>query len=63
VAEAVALDVEDIIEDGEGGTVLCVRQGKGRKDRQVPVQPEVAAVLRSYLVAPGRHLGMGGRCS
>jgi integrase/recombinase XerC len=63
VAESVALDVEDVIEDGDGGTMLGVRQGKGRKDRQVPVGVEVAAVLRSYLAATGRVLGDVGPLS
>lgn len=60
VAEAVALDVENILEDGDGDTILDVRQGKGRKDRQVPVGVEVAAIIRAYLVSTGRVLGTTG---
>src|SRR3954469_8044917 len=54
-AEVVGLDVQDV-HDGVDGTLLHVRQGKGRKDRLVPVQPDVAQLVRSYLVATGRHL-------
>ena len=60
VAEVAALDVGDVVEDQDGDTVLYVRQGKGRKDRVVPVRPEAAALARSYLAATGRHLGTGG---
>lgn len=41
VAEAAHLAVTDIVEDSEGGMALFVRQGKGRKDRVVPIGPEV----------------------
>ena len=57
VAEVVGLDVTDVREDGEGGTMLHVRQGKGRNDRMVPVQPDVARLVRGYLAASGRRLG------
>jgi integrase/recombinase XerD len=60
VSEAVALDVADLVEDAEGGTVVYVRQGKGRRDRTVPVQPEVAGLVRAYLAATGRRLGAPG---
>jgi site-specific recombinase XerD len=60
VAEAAALDVGDVQEDGDGETVLHVRQGKGRKDRTVPVQADVARLLRSYLSQTGRRLGDSG---
>jgi site-specific recombinase XerD len=59
VSEVTALDVSDIQDDGEG-TILHVRQGKGRKDRTVPVQPEVAAAIRGYLADTGRHMGGEG---
>lgn len=59
-AEVCALDVRDVQEDGDGGTVLLVRQGKGRKDRAVPVQPDVARLVRAYLAASGRRLGDEG---
>ena len=58
-AEVVGLDVSDV-HDGIDGTLLHVRQGKGRKDRLVPVQSDVAQVVRAYLVASGRHLLSGG---
>jgi integrase/recombinase XerD len=54
-AKVVGLDVRDV-HDGVDGTLLHVRQGKGRKDRLVPVQSDVAQLVRSYLVATGRHL-------
>ncbi len=60
VAEVAALDVPDVLVDHEGGTALYVRLGKGRRDRIVPVQPEVAELLRGYLVATGRVLGGPG---
>ncbi len=59
-AEVCGLDVRDVQEDGDGGTVLLVRQGKGRKDRAVPVQPDVARLVRAYLAAAGRRLGDEG---
>jgi integrase len=39
---------------------LYVRQGKGRKDRVVPIQPEVDQLLRAYLASTGRRLGQMG---
>jgi site-specific recombinase XerD len=60
VSEAVGLDIADLVEDADGGTVLYVRQGKGRKDRTVPVQPDVAQLVRAYLAATGRRLGDAG---
>jgi hypothetical protein len=49
-AELVGLDVADVREDAEGETVLHVRAGKGHKDRVVPIWPEVAGLVRRYLV-------------
>jgi site-specific recombinase XerD len=60
VAEAVALDVRDVVEDIDGGTVLSVRHGKGRKSRLVPVQLDVAQLIRTYLAMTHRHLGDDG---
>jgi site-specific recombinase XerD len=60
VSEVVGLDVADLLEDADGGARLCVRLGKGRKDRQVPVQPEVVTAIRRYLAAAGRRLGDPG---
>jgi site-specific recombinase XerD len=59
-AEAAGLDLGDVREDGEGGTALHVRQGKGRKDRVVPIRADVAALIRAYLRATGRRLGDDG---
>lgn len=60
VAEVVGLDVSDLREDLAGGLSLYVRQGKGRKDRTVPIQPDVAKLLRGYLALTGRHMGGPG---
>jgi site-specific recombinase XerD len=59
-AEAMGLDIGDVLADQEGGAALHVRQGKGRKDRIVPIQADVARALRAYLATTGRHLGQGG---
>ena len=37
-----------------------VRRGKGRRDRQVPVQPEVSSLLLAYLAETARRLGDPG---
>ena len=60
VAEAASLRVSDIFEDADGGMMLFVQRGKGAKDRQVPIGPEVDQLLRRYLVASGRYLGDEG---
>jgi site-specific recombinase XerD len=59
-AEAVGLDVTDLHDDPEGGLVIAVRRGKGRRDRQVPVQPDVSRLLFAYLAETGRRLGDSG---
>jgi site-specific recombinase XerD len=59
-AEVVGLDVSDLHDDPESGLVIAVRRGKGRKDRQVPVQPEVSRLLLAYLAETGRCLGQPG---
>lgn len=56
-SEVVGLDVGDLHADGEGNLMLHVREGKGAKDRTVPVVQEVAQVLRHYLAATGRVMG------
>lgn len=48
VSEAVALEVSDLQLDGDRPT-LRVRQGKGSKDRLVPVHPELAAAFRQVI--------------
>ena len=60
VAEVAHLAVSDIVEDLDGGIALFVRQGKGRKDRVVPIRAEVDGLLRAYLVDTHRFLGQKG---
>ena len=48
VSEAVGLEVEDLQLDGVRPT-LRVRQGKGSKDRIVPVHDELAAAVRQVI--------------
>ena len=55
-SETVALDVQDFRLDGAGGWYVHVRQGKGGRDRRVPLRAAVAATVRSYLDATGRPL-------
>lgn len=59
-SEAVGLDVEDLRLDGAGGWYLHVRQGKGGRNRRVPLRPAVAATVRAYLDATGRPLRAPG---
>lgn len=59
-AELVGLDVTDLHDDPDGGMVIAIRRGKGRRDRQVPVQPEVSRLLLTYLAETGRRLGDPG---
>ena len=60
VAELVALDIKDFRNDASGGTTIHVRQGKGGKDRMIPVRPEVGQAVDAYLKASGRQRGDGG---
>ena len=60
VAELVALDVRDIRHDAGGGTVIHVRQGKGGKDRLIPVRKEVAKAVEAYLKAGNRDRNTEG---
>jgi integrase/recombinase XerD len=57
--ELVQLGVYDV--DGERGTVL-IRQGKGKKDRTVPIGDRALAWVERYLheVRPGLLVGDGG---
>jgi integrase/recombinase XerD len=57
VAELVHLDIKDIRDDAGGGTVIHVRQGKGSKDRMIPVRPEVHQAVAAYLLSTGRKFG------
>jgi integrase/recombinase XerD len=58
LSEVVALRVEDI---DSRRMVLRVRQGKGRKDREVMLSPRLLGVLRRYwrVVRPGGYLFPG----
>lgn len=60
VSEVSSLNIEDVVIDQDGAAALYVRQGKGRKDRVVPVQPEVTAAIRHYLAVTGRLVGEKG---
>jgi integrase/recombinase XerD len=57
VAELVALDIRDFWVDVKGGTTIHVRQGKGFKDRMIPVHKEVGKAVDAYLKASYRHRG------
>jgi len=57
VAELVALDIRDFRTDASGGTTIHVRQGKGGKDRMIPVRPEVGKAVDAYLKASNRQRG------
>jgi site-specific recombinase XerD len=59
-AEAVGLEVTDLHDDPDGGLVIAVRRGKGRRDRLVPVQRDVSRLLLSYLADTARRLGDPG---
>lgn len=60
VAELVALDVRDVRNDAGGGVVIHVRQGKGGKDRLIPVRKEVSKAVDAYLKASGRDRNTDG---
>ncbi len=60
VGELSHLDVADIVGDGAGGVALHVRQGKGAKDRVVPVRAEVGDAMLAMLAADGRTLQSSG---
>lgn len=60
VSEVVGLDVSDLREDNDGLPFLFVSQGKGRKDRSVPIQEDLLRVLLDYLKQTGRHMGGDG---
>jgi site-specific recombinase XerD len=60
VSEVVALQVRDVLTDQEGGAALYLRQGKGRRDRLVPILEDVEGAIRAYLAASRRQLGVEG---
>ena len=53
VAELCALDVGDLASDATGNYV-DVRDGKGHKQRQVPIAQDVYELVASYLTETGR---------
>ena len=57
VAEVTALTCRDLRPDGDEGSYLHVRSGKGRKDRLVPVNEAIPEAVQAYLVANKRTLG------
>jgi site-specific recombinase XerD len=61
VSEVAALRVADLHEDFEGGSALFIHQGKGRRDRVVPIQPDVERLIRQYLKSTGRYLSGPGQ--
>jgi site-specific recombinase XerD len=60
VSELVHVDVLDILDDAGGGTVIHVRQGKGNKDRLMPVRVEVRQAIEAYLTDSAREIGEAG---
>jgi integrase/recombinase XerC len=56
ISEACNLDVGDVMADGPGARVL-VRQGKGRKDRVVPLGAKAWTALQRYLPLRAALLG------
>lgn len=57
--EVAALEVGDL-HQLEQGMALHIRQGKGRKDRTVPLGADTARLILEHLHAGGRKLGEGG---
>ncbi len=55
ISEAVALDVGDIAYD-KVSCFVDVRQGKGRRRRQVPMSDDVYEIVLHYIAATGRSL-------
>jgi integrase/recombinase XerC len=56
ISEACNLDVGDVTSDGGGGRVV-VRQGKGRKDRIVPLGSKAWQAIAAYVPQRGALLG------
>ena len=55
VAELCALDVGDVRHD-DTGCFITVREGKGWKDRVVPIAPDVYDVVARYVTDTGRRM-------
>ena len=60
VSEACRLAVDDV-EIGSGGAQLKVRQGKGRKDRLVPIGRKAVAAVQAYRPVRARWLAAARR--
>ncbi|BDU72322.1 tyrosine-type recombinase/integrase [Mesoterricola silvestris] len=60
IAELCNLDVRDFLADAAGGCTVHVRQGKGGKDRMIPVRKEVRQAVDEYLESTGRRAGDAG---
>jgi integrase/recombinase XerC len=58
ISEACNLDLGDVMRDG-AGALVTVRQGKGRKDRVVPVGGKAWAALERYLAVRPALLSPG----
>lgn len=48
----------DLVMDGDGDLIVHVRQGKGRKDRMVPLNRETSALVSTYLTQRGIRIGI-----
>ena len=55
ISEALNLDLGDVLREGDGA-LISVRQGKGRKDRLVPIGRPALAALDRYLPLRARLL-------
>ena len=49
LSELIHLDIDDIVDLGRQGAYVRVRQGKGRKDRHVPLDEDMFKQLQGYL--------------
>lgn len=56
-SELGAVTVGDLVVDGDGDRIVHVRQGKGRKDRMVPINRETSALIKAYLAQRGITFG------
>lgn len=59
VSELVHIDIRDVLDDPAGFTIH-VRQGKGAKDRLIPVRKEIGKIVADYLESTGRRMGDAG---
>ena len=51
------MTIGDLVVDGDGDLIVHVRQGKGRKDRMVPINQETSALVNTYLAQRGIRIG------